>query len=144
MANVFEDYHSSHSFSLTFVSQNKTLSVMVTFPFWFFLSFLPSLLRKWEGRWVVEELALVISYRIRCPMREIRLVVMNIACWRDSTDKPDRMGRLHLRWGPQVYPKGTLSRTPVNCFGVPVVYFISWQQKDSYSTLFFSQSLVKW
>lgn len=47
MENVFEDYHSSHSFSLTFVSQNKTLSVMVTF----FLSdfFCPSYLPSFEN-----------------------------------------------------------------------------------------------
>lgn len=65
--------------------------------FWCFLSFLPPLPGK-EGWWVVEELALVFSYRTRFLMRNCFWWVLQV----DLTALTNRMGRLRVRWGPQV------------------------------------------
>lgn len=113
-----------------------------------FLAFLSSLPQKGEGWWVVEELALVISYRTRVFYRN----TLKSGCfwWAvhvDSVALTSQMGWkgcILIRWGPQVCLKGTLSRIPVSCFGISVVYFLSWPQKDGYSTSIFSQSLGRW
>ena len=149
MGNVLAGYHSSHSLSslltaLLYLKLRHRVSLCLFLFFLLFLAFLSSLPQKGAGWWVVEELALVTSYRTRFLMRS---GCVWCAVHVDPVALTSHMGWkacILIRWGPQVCLKGTLSRIPVSCCGISVVYFLSWPQKDGDSTSIFSQSLGRW
>lgn len=91
-------YPSSHSFpSLTltalFVCSNKTCH-RAFFLFLIFSVIPPSLKKEKGGEWQKSWLWSFLQNQIP---NKVRLSLVNVACWSESTDKSNGMGKLHIR-----------------------------------------------